>query len=80
MRASVPNDQDVSFFTDNKKEYSMYQNPVVGSAGAVLGVATLPNTGGNELLMAASIMTTLVGLTILVSTAVRQAAKKGLDA
>ena len=57
----------------------MYQNPVGG--GAVLaGAIVLPNTGGNELLMVASIFTTLVGLTILVSTAVRHAAKKGLDA
>lgn len=57
----------------------MYQNPV-GPAATVLGVATLPNTGGNELLIAASVITTLVGLTIVVSTAVRQAAKKGIKA
>jgi hypothetical protein len=69
----------ISFFTNNKKEYSMYQNPV-GPAATVLGVATLPNTGGNELLIAASVITTLVGLTIVVSTAVRQAAKKGIKA
>ena len=69
----------VSFFTDNKKEYSMYQNPT-GPVATVLGAATLPATGGHELLMAASIVTTLVGLTIVVSTAVRHAAKKGLDA
>jgi hypothetical protein len=55
----------------------MYQNPV-GPVTAVLGVASLPATGGNELLIAASVITTLVGLTIVVSTAVRQAAKKAL--
>jgi len=58
----------------------MYQGEVLGCATTVAGCAVLPNTGGNELLMVASIVTTLVGLTILVSTAVRHAAKKGLSA
>mgnify|MGYP001304179528 CR=1 FL=1 len=57
----------------------MYQNPI-GPAATVLGVATLPNTGGNELLLVASIVTTLVGLGIVVTTIVRHAAKKGLSA
>lgn len=56
----------------------MYQNPV-GPVTSVLGVASLPATGGNELLIAASILTTLIGLTIVVTTAVRQAAKKDLS-
>ena len=55
----------------------MYQsNPMFGGAGVVAGVATLPNTGGNELLLVASIATIVIGAAILVTTAVRQAAKK----
>jgi hypothetical protein len=70
----------ISFFTNNKKEYSMYQPNLLGAVTTVGGVAALPNTGGNELLMVASIFTTLIGLAIVVSTAVRQAAKKGIKA
>lgn len=56
----------------------MYEGNVAGTCTTVVGACTLPATGGNELLMVASIVTTLVGLTIIASTAVRQAAKKGL--
>lgn len=54
----------------------MYQNPIVGAGPMVLGAAVLPNTGGNELLIAASVVTIVFGLAIVVTTAVRQAAKK----
>ncbi len=54
----------------------MYVNPAAGCATTVCGVAVLPNTGGNELLIAASVITIVFGLAIVVTTAVRQAAKK----
>ncbi len=53
----------------------MYQSPV-GPIATVAGVALLPNTGGNELLLVASVVTTLVGVAIIATTAVRQAAKR----
>ncbi len=53
----------------------MYTNPV-GPVATVAGVAVLPNTGGNELLIAASVVSIILGLAIVVTTAVRQAAKK----
>ncbi|HRK40818.1 MAG TPA: hypothetical protein PLN95_01945 [Candidatus Saccharibacteria bacterium] len=55
----------------------MYQN---GTTPTVLGVASLPATGGNKLLIAASVLTILIGLAIVVTTAVRHAAKKGVKA
>ena len=54
----------------------MYTNPVVGTGPMFLGAAALPNTGGNELLIAASVVSIVLGLAIVVTTAVRQAAKK----
>lgn len=54
----------------------MYQSPVLGSVTTVAGIAALPNTGGNELLLVASIVTIVVGLAIVATTAVRLAAKK----
>ena len=54
---------------------AMYTNPV-GPVATVAGVAVLPNTGGNELLIAASVVSIILGLAIVVTTAVRQAAKK----
>lgn len=53
----------------------MYQSPL-GPVATVAGVAVLPNTGGNELLLVASVVTILVGVTIMASTAVRLAARK----
>jgi len=40
------------------------------------GIAVLPNTGSNELLFAAALLSTVIGSLILVSTAVRFAAKR----
>lgn len=54
----------------------MYQNPVLGTATTVAGVGSLPATGGNSLLIAASVATIAIGLAIVLTTAVRQAAKK----
>lgn len=58
----------------------MYTNPSVGGAATVAGIAVLPNTGGNELLLVASLLTTLVGTAILLSTGVRMVAKKAYKA
>lgn len=55
---------------------AMYTNPVGACGSVVCGVAVLPNTGGNELLIAASVVSIVLGLAIVVTTAVRQAAKK----
>ncbi len=56
----------------------MYTNP--GAGATVLGAVALPNTGGNELLTVASILTIVVGVVILLSTVGRQAAKKAYKA
>jgi len=40
------------------------------------GIAVLPNTGGNHLLFAASLLSTIVGSAILLSTLVRFLMKK----
>ncbi len=57
----------------------MYTNPV-GPVATVAGIAVLPNTGGNELLMVASLLTTLVGVAIVLSTVARQVAKRAYKA
>lgn len=57
----------------------MYQNPV-GPVATVAGIAVLPNTGGNEILLIASIVTIVAGLAVIVTTALRQAAKKATRA
>lgn len=54
----------------------MYSNPILGTATTVGGAVLLPNTGGNELLLVASIVTILTGVAIMASTAVRLAAQK----
>ena len=57
----------------------MYQ----GNLGPVLpiaGVAALPNTGGNQILLVASIATIVIGLAIVLSTVVRHQAKKAYKA
>lgn len=46
---------------------------VVPTAG---GIAVLPNTGGNELLMVVSLLSIAVGVAILLSTGIRFVAKK----
>lgn len=51
-----------------------------GAGAAVAGIAVLPNTGGNEVLLVASVLTTLVGAAILLTTIVRMAAKKAYKA
>lgn len=53
----------------------MYQNPV-GPVATVAGVAVLPNTGGNELLLVAAAVTIVLGVAITASTAVRLIAQK----
>ena len=53
----------------------MYQNPV-GPVATVAGITVLPNTGGSEMLLVASIIMIVAGLAIIVTTALRQAAKK----
>lgn len=58
----------------------MYQGNVLGGATTVVGVAALPNTGGNEVLLIASIATTVIGLAIVLSTVGRHMAKKAYKA
>lgn len=58
----------------------MYTSDCAGPLATCLGVATLPNTGGNELLLVASLLTTAVGVIIMLSTAVRLIAKKAYKA
>lgn len=53
----------------------MYQNPIAPAA-TVAGIAVLPNTGGNEMILIASIITIVAGLAVIVTTAYRQASKK----
>ncbi len=49
-------------------------------ASTAAGVALLPNTGGNPLLMVVSIVSILTGSVILLSTLARYAAKKAYKA
>lgn len=55
-----------------------------GTVAAIIpttaGVAVLPNTGGNQLLLVASLLSTIVGVAILLSTVIRFAAKKAYKA
>lgn len=46
-----------------------------GAVPTVAGITVLPNTGGNELLMVASIVSITVGSIILLSTVCRFVAK-----
>lgn len=56
----------------------MYQaSPVLP---LVAGAAILPNTGGNETLFVASIASIVIGAAILLTTVVRQIAKKAYSA
>lgn len=54
----------------------MYNSPVVGPVATVAGVSVLPNTGGNVVLIVASIVLIVAGLAVIVTTAIRQAAKR----
>lgn len=55
----------------------MYANSNVASAASVTaGVAVLPNTGGNELLIVASLVGIVTGGVILLSTLARLVAKR----
>lgn len=47
--------------------------PIVPTVG---GIVLLPNTGGNNVLLAISLFSTIVGSAILLTTAVRLVAKK----
>lgn len=59
----------------------MYNSPnPVGPVATVAGITVLPNTGGNEVLLIASLLTTFVGVAIMLSTVVRQVAKKAYKA
>ena len=58
----------------------MYQGNLLGASTTVVGVAALPNTGGNQVLLIASIATIVIGLVIVLSTASRQMAKKAYKA
>lgn len=55
-----------------------------GSVAAIVpttaGIAVLPNTGGNPVLLVASLLSIAVGSAILLSTAVRFIAKKASNA
>ncbi len=53
----------------------MYQNPIVLGT-TVAGIAVLPNTGGNEVLMIASIATIAIGAIVMLTTIARRLAKK----
>lgn len=57
----------------------MYQN-TVGSATTVAGITVLPNTGSNTALLVASIVMIVAGVAIIITTALRQAAKKAHSA
>lgn len=52
----------------------MYQN--IAPPATVAGIAVLPNTGGNEVLMIASIATIVIGGIVMLTTAARRLAKK----
>lgn len=54
----------------------MYQSPITGPVATVAGISVLPNTGGNNVLLAASIIMIVAGFAIIVTTALRQAAKQ----
>lgn len=47
--------------------------PIIPTAA---GIAVLPNTGGNQLLFIVSLVSTIVGVTILLTTLARMAAKR----
>lgn len=51
-----------------------------GPATTVAGICTLPNTGGNELLFVVSLLTTLVGVAVTLSTVARLVAKRAYNA
>jgi len=51
-------------------------NPLFGPVATIGGVAALPNTGDNKIYIALSIFSIVVGVLILLSTAVRFAVKK----
>lgn len=54
----------------------MYQSPIAGPVATVAGISVLPNTGGNNVLLIASIVMIAAGVAIIVTTALRQVAKK----
>lgn len=56
--------------------YGRGAGPIAGSAG----IAMLPNTGGNELLLVVSVLSIVVGSVILLTTIARSVAKKALSA
>ncbi len=56
----------------------MYQN--LAPVGTVAGIALLPNTGGDIVLLVASTATIAVGVAVMVTTAMRHSAKKAYRA
>lgn len=57
----------------------MYQK-VLGTAPAVAGIVTLPNTGNNAVLTALSLVSIAAGVAIMLTTAARFVAKKRYNA
>ena len=53
----------------------MYQT-VLGTAITVPAAVVLPNTGGNSLLTATAVVSIVVGVAIIVTSAARMVAKK----
>ena len=54
--------------------------PFIGVASTAAGVAVLPDTGDNKMFIAVSIFSIVVGVIILLTTAIRFIAKKSFKA
>lgn len=61
--------------TNISGENPMYQG-LLGTAVTVPAAIILPNTGGNSLLTITAVVSILVGVTIIVTSAARMVAKK----
>jgi len=57
----------------------MYQK-ALGTAPAIAGIVTLPNTGNNTVLMVLSLVSIAAGVAIMLTTAARFVAKKRYNA